>query len=452
MTRTRGLRFAATFVAALSLTTMGVSSNDPASAVSTRPPNVLIVLTDDQRGGMRFLPEVRQFFGREGTKYSNGFANTPLCCPARATLMTGQYPHNHGVWTNRDWEKLNQDDTLQADLRAAGYKTAMFGKYLNHFPVRDQAPPGFDRFAVFHTGGEGTGYYSGGTWNINGRIKTVDRYTSHVLQNKSARFIRANTDEPWLLMLSVPAPHSPFIAEPRYESAPVGRWRGNPAVHESDRSDKPPWMSNFNGRLRQGTWLRRVQMRTLMSVNDMVGEVATALRETGQDRDTLAFFTTDNGYLWGEHGMLGKPSAYMPSIQVPFYARWPGRLGSGEVAPQLVSHIDMTATAYEAAGVTPEHELDGYSLLGPHRRERLLTEMMVPARGKLIPAWSAFVTASGDHYIEYRDGEAVVFQELYELDTDPWELRNVAPVRPEKVGSLSPLLQTERHCSGTTCP
>lgn len=439
---------AAAILAFLSLGPLVPGQRDVARA--QRLPNILIILTDDQRDGMRFLPEVTRFFGAEGTRFSRGFTNTPLCCPARATLMTGQYPHNHRVVGNSDWEALKQENTLQHDLQAAGYKTALFGKYLNHFPVATTGPPGFDRFAVFHTGGKDSGYYRGGTWNIDGTVRTVDRYTSHVLQNKGARFIRESTEEPWLMILSVPAPHSPYTAERRYESAPVPRWSGNPAVWETDRSDKPPWITRFEWDLNKGRVIRRKQLRTLLSVNDMVGEVTAALRETGQAENTLAFFTTDNGYLWGEHGMLGKPSPYMQTIRVPFYARWPGRFGAGEVADHLVSHIDITATAYAAAGVTPEHELDGYSLLGPHRRDRLLTEMMHTGKG--IPVWTSLLTVTGDHYIEYLQGEDVLYRELYELATDPWELENVATARPEKLGQLSPLLTVDRRCSGSTCP
>lgn len=452
MRRSRSLRI---LVAALVMLPLAGSIASPnGAAAAERPPNILIVLTDDQRDGMRFLPEVRRFFGRGGTRFTRGFANTPLCCPARATLMTGQYPHNHGVWSNKDWEKLDQQQTLQNDLHAAGYRTAIFGKYLNHFPVETTPPPAFERFAVFRSGGTGTdsGYYSGGTWNVDGNVGTVDTYSSHFIEQQSADFIRAESDAPWFMLVSLPAPHNPFTPEPRYASAPVGRWRGNPAVREKNRSDKPPWMSEFDAGVRRGRTMRRKQLRALMSVDDVVGSLSSALGETGQAENTLAFFTTDNSFLWGEHGMLGKPSPYLPSIKVPFYARWPGRIPARNSARRLVSHIDITATAYEAAGVAPEHQLDGYSLLGRHRRERLLTEMMVPAKGQTIPPWSSLLTRSGDHYVEYRSGEDLSFQELYELKDDPWELRNVAPRRLRKVAGLAALLSAVRACRASSCP
>jgi arylsulfatase A-like enzyme len=135
---------------------------------------------------------------------------------------------------------------------------------------------------------------------------------------------------------------------------------------------------------------------------------------------------------------------------VPFYVRWPGHFSAGGVKRHLVFHVDITATAYDAAGVVPLHDLDGYSLLGSHRRHRLLTEMLITA--KRIPPWSSLLTASGDDYIEYRTGDEVLFRELYELAEDPWELRNIAPKRPGKRAQLSALLSADRHCAGAACP
>jgi arylsulfatase A-like enzyme len=449
MVRRNGRRFIAAMVAVLSVGVLSpvVEPRDSIAQTDTRP-NVLIILTDDQREGMHVMPQTRSFFGRFGTEFSEGFANTPLCCPARATLMTGQYPHNHGVHGNNDSSRLDPNNTLQADLQAAGYRTAIFGKYLNGFPVEQMGPPGFDRFAVFKT--PARGYYGGGTWNVNGTVQTLTRYTSHVLRDKGVRFIRANKDRPWLMILSVPAPHRPFVAERRYAKARVGTWAGNPAVFETNRSDKPPWVSEYNMTLKKGRYLRKRQLRTLLSVDDMVGGVRSALRETGQARETLAFFTSDNAYLWGEHGMSGKTAPYMQTIKVPFYARWPGNFGRGRVDRRIVSHIDITATAYEATGVEPEHELDGYSLLGTYRRQRLLTEMA--AKAKHIPIWSSLLTAAGDHYIEYRSGDEVIFRELYELGVDPWELRNVARERSDKSAELAALLAVDRLCTGALCP
>lgn len=417
------------------------------AAAATRP-NILIIVTDDQRDSMGVLPNVRRFFGDGGTKFTRGFTNTPLCCPARATLMSGQYPHNHRVTSNHDYVDMNTEHTLQDDLRVSGYRTAIFGKYLNHFPVAEEEPPGFDRFAVFQSGGDGTGYYSGGTWNINGNVGTVSTYSTNLIERKGERFIRANDGRPWMMILSVPAPHRPLTAERRYRDAPVRPWKGNPAVFERDRSDKPPWVRKFDVTYRKGRRIRRAQQRTLMSVNDLVGTIKETLRSTRQTRNTLAFFTTDNSYLWGEHGMGGKPSAYIPSVKVPFYVRWPGHFGAGDVRRRLVSHVDITATAYKAAGVEPNHVLDGYSLLDPHLRRRLLTEMLSGA--KSMPPWSALITRSGTHYIEHHSGGEVAFRELY-LKDDKWELQNVAGTQPGKVARLSALLGSAMECAGN-CP
>jgi arylsulfatase A-like enzyme len=425
------------------------SADDPSTA--TTRPNIIIILTDDQRAGLSVMPATRRFFGGGGTRYTRGFANTPLCCPARATLMSGQYSHNNGVTGNHSWKALDQQDTLQADLSADGYRTAIFGKYLNLFPVADRDPPYFDRFAVFHSGG-GSDYYRNGTWNIDGSVTDEVGYSTTLIRRRGVSFIRNNTDRPWFMILSVPAAHMPRTPEPKYADARFGGWDGNPAVRERDRSDKPPWVRSMDLSLDRARVVRREQFRTLLSVDDLVGEVASAIRDTGQSRRTLAFYVTDNSYAWGEHGMFGKPSPYMPGLKMPFYARWPGRLEAGAADGRLVAQADITATIYDAAGIAPEHTLDGRSLLGSEKRDRLLLETL--SVSKKIPQWRALVTAAGFHYTQYySDSGKLIYRELYDLRDDPWELRNLTANGPTvRSKRLATILRNVKDCAGTSCP
>ena len=418
------------------------------SPVATRP-NILIVVTDDQRGGLSVMPQTRIFFGDGGTRFSRAYVTSPLCCPSRATLMTGQYPHNHGVRGNHGWKHLDQRDTLQYDLSQEGYHTAIFGKYLNWFPISKRAPGYFSDYGVFYTGG-GAEYYRDAMWNLGGRIDSRADYSTDLIADEADRFIRER-HRPWLMIVSVPAPHAPRTPEPRYADAPVGGWRGNPAVLEEDREDKPPWVRRFDVTIEQGRRIRREQLRTLMSVDDLVGRLRRALVATQQAKETLAFFVSDNGYLWGEHGLVGKPAPYLQTLEIPLLARWPGHFERGARARRLVSLADIAATIYDATGMDPGHKLDGHSLLRRHIRRQLLIEMGSRAKG--APPWRALITRDGSHYIEYHEGRRIVYREFYNLRSDPWENSNLAVGNPPpQAQRLSKLLRRIKRCHGNGCP
>lgn len=445
--------FAVIAAALLAGSCVGVYGDDPRAA--KRPsapadaPNILIIMTDDQRGGMGVMPETRRWF-RTGTRYANAFATTPLCCPSRASILSGLYVHNHGVIENEHdaWKELDADKTIPVYLQEAGYETALFGKYLNRFPV-DLSPPGFDRWALKETD-QKVAYY-GGEWSIDGDIRRVDRYSTDFVARHGERFIR-NTERPWLMFLTVASPHYPFTPEPRYEDAPVGRWRGNPATREADRSDKPPYVQESSTTLARQRRVRRRQLQSLMSVDDLVARVREALEETGQEEDTLAFFMTDNAFTWGDHGLDIKTVPYMDSIRIPLYARWPGRIPAGGVDDRLVANIDIAPTVMDAAGLDPPSPMDGRSLLDGYARDRLLTENLYPF--KQAPRWAGLVTHDR-HYIEtYDEGGVATWHEEYDLTADPWELENLlwdgartAP-SPQMAGQLA----ADRSCRGAGCP
>jgi arylsulfatase A-like enzyme len=427
------------------------------------PPNVLIILTDDQPvDSLTVMPETRKWFRRRGTDFPSAFVTTPYCCPSRASISTGLYTHNHGIRRGlrmRGNADLDHTLTVEYQLRnQAGYRTAFFGKYLNGWDL-SQDPPHLDTWAVFPNSSP-HGYY-GAEWNVDGRREVVETYSTEFIRRRGVRFIRGNADRPWLMYLSTAAPHPPYQAEPRYENAEVGGWRAfrrnNDAVGKVDVSDKHPMVAQRSRGLRPARRKRREQLRTLMSVDDLVGSVMQTLGETGQRRNTLAFFLSDNGYLWGEYGLTGKLLPYTRSVQVPLFMRWPqGRVAEGVKDRRLVANIDLAATIYDAAGIEDAPRTDGRSLLDDGwDRDRLHFDFY-EAHGR--PTWAS--TRTRDHlYIEwYEDDEGtrLSFREYYDLRNDPFLLDNLF-ARPRAARDLdgpglAAQLAADRECRADTCP
>jgi len=425
-------------------------------------PNVLVIVTDDQRAGdtMFAMPKTRHYFQREGVKYPNGFSVTPLCCPSRSTILTGRYAHNTGVHRNVLPDDLDVTTFFARLLHRAGYQTGLVGKLLNSWPVT-KTPPYFDRWAL-----GGTPYFDP-RFNVNGTLESVRGYATRVMARFSLRFLRRFEEKddsaPWLLYVAPHAPHQPWIAEKRYANAPVPRWAGNPAVFERDRSDKPPSFSNIHFSLSQGRRVRRNQLRTLMSVDDMVGRIFKSLHRLGERRNTLAFYLSDNGYLWADHHLGGdrntagqKRLPYTPSVRVPFYARWPGHFPKGARDPRLTGTVDIAPTVLDAAAISPDPTkppLDGRSLLEPDTRDRILLEYWQGHASPWIQTWASIRTRQYQYVEYYGDDEATkIFREYYDLVTDPWQLRNLLadgdPSNDPDLTALSAQLAADRACVG----
>ncbi len=434
-----------------------------ATATVADRPNILIILTDDQRiGTMDVMPATLRRFADQGATFPHAFATTPLCCPSRSSIFTGRFAHNHGVQSNARHapDVLDQKTTVQRYLQDAGYRTALFGKYLNLWPVVDN-PPHFDRWAITSPSHHSSGYY-GGTWNVEGTARTVDRYSTDFIEEQGVRYIsdQESTDgQPWFLELAVYAPHLRAVPEPAYADAPVPTFHPNPAIRESDRSDKPRYVRrSIPAAMRGIEATRRKQLRSLMSVDDLVATVFRTLAATGELDHTLAFFLSDNGFLWGEHGLRAKMHAYDPSIRVPFYMRWPGHVRSGSVDNRFVANIDIAPTILAAAGLPQDTAtpMDGRSLLDPSwRRDRILTEYWRPNPAD-PPTWASLRTRRY-HYIQYdRPDGTIAFREYYDLTNDPWELTNLLhdgkPANDPPLGAIQAQLAKDRTCAGAACP
>jgi arylsulfatase A-like enzyme len=423
-------------------------AGSPSAAANGRP-NVLVVMTDDQRadGTMDLMPATRQWFENGGTRFSQFFATTPLCCPSRASVLSGRYTHNHGVRTNTLASVLDQRFTIQAYLRAAGYRTGIFGKYLNSWNLL-QNPPSFDDWAITVSG------YSPIRVNENGTVKTVTQYATSYIRDNAVRFIQESESQdatPWFLNLWTTAPHSPFTADTNYQNASVPPFSPNPANSEADKRDKPPHVQYASVDTPTLESERAKQLRTLFSVDDMVQTVFETLEATGETSNTLAIFLSDNGFMWGEHGLWAKGEPYDPSVRVPMYMRWPGHVLPGATDNRMAGNIDIAPTiAAAVGGIASPMPMDGRSLLDTMQtRTRLLTE---------LHAWAALRTPTS-HYVEHYDSaepSRIVHREYYDLVADPFELENLLAdgnaANDPPAAALSEQLAADRDCSGATCP
>ena len=434
----------------------GYGPEPVAAQTALERPNVLIVLTDDQRTGLSSMPDTKRFF-RDGTAFPNAVVTTPLCCPSRVSILTGLYAHNHGVHDNQgnNLAGIDHESSLPAYLKGAGYRTAYFGKYINGWPYAH--PPYFDEFAL-----QRKGWYYNVEWNVgtadgDREIKTVDTYSTDFLTRQSTSYLNRSEsvdDQPWFMTVGLLAPHGPYTPEKRYRGAHVGPWKGNPAVFEKDMSDKPPHYrhkSSFESR----HWVRRGQLRTLMSVDDLMARLDRTLSSLGEKKDTLVFFLSDNGFLWGEHGFVGKTVPYTPSVKVPFLMRWPGHT-SVRTDPRLVANIDIAPTILDAAGILQKLDkpMDGKSIFSSEPRERILIEWL---REDTV-AWGSLLTESYQ-FIEYYMPNRVTpsWREYYDLLFDPHQLESllgeiVPGETPTWATALSRQLAADSRCKGATCP
>jgi arylsulfatase A-like enzyme len=434
-----------------------------AGRASAQPPNILIVLTDDQRAAdtMWVMPKTTRYFERQGVDYPNAFSVTPLCCPSRATIFTGRYAHNTGVKSNGPPHAFDTTTVVTRLLQGAGYQTGLVGKFLNSWPLSDP-PPYFDRYAL------GGSPYEDPRFNVDGSLRAIPGYSTRIEQRFSLRFLHRfeeNDRAPWFLYIGTHAPHHPWQPEPKYAHVKLPQWAGNPAVFEKDLSDKPPFVQAAHRfGIDDGRKVRKHQLRTLMSVDDMVGKVFTTLGKLHERGRTIAFFLTDNGYLWADHHLGGdrqsggqKRLPYTASVRIPFFVRWPDHLPAGTSDPRLTGTLDIVPTILEAAGIAPDPAgppLDGRSLLQPDVRDHMLFEYWHGRNSGWIPSWAS-LRGRGYQYIEYydTDNSTITFREYYDMAADRWQLDNLladaSPGNDPHVAALSAQLAADRTCVGT---
>ncbi len=438
-----GLRAGLAFALAAGTLVLAATRPAPASNPDLRP-NVVLILTDDQApGSVPHDPPAMPAFqamvedpSEHWVWFPNAFLSTPLCCPSRASILTGRSDLRTGVRTNHDGHLLDPTDNLAAWLHDAGYRTALIGKYLNGYPFDGQplVPPGWDRWLVKRQGAQSTAYYDHVLLDQGFPVPSGDApdgYLTDVLAEAAVSFIEGTpADRPFFLMVTPTAPHRPWTPAPRHRGAFAGvRLVEPPSVGEEDVSDKPAWVRALppldEGRRKQLAGVRVRSFETLLAVDDLVAGIVRALEERDLLGRTAIFFLTDNGFSLGEHRWLGKTCPYEECIRTPFFVRYPG--AAARAAPMLVSNLDLAPTIAELAGVSASDPVDGRSLVPV-----LEGEPVEPTAGLFldyvgdahVPGWSAIRTEALV-YVEYVTGE----RELYDLagylgPADPYELEN----------------------------
>jgi N-acetylglucosamine-6-sulfatase len=450
------------------------SQSEAATQQRVNRPNVVVIMTDDQTvESVRVMSNVRALLAAQGVTFDNNFATFPLCCPSRATFLTGQYPHNHRVLGNAPpnggYDRLDHTNTLPVWLQRAGYATVHVGKYLNGYGrVRQtEIPPGWTEW--YGSIDPSTYRFYNYTVNENGRLVTYATtqadYQADVYTRRATDIIRRFAADPRPLFLSVAylAPHSGGPREPddpRNQATPVPAPRHRnvfstaalpmpPSFNEADVSDKPTGirMRPLIGPARINGIRENYQQRleSLLAVDEGVAEIVRALEAAGRLGRTYIIFTADNGFFHGEHRVpAGKTLVYEPSIRVPLIIRGP-RIPHGGRRAQLAGNIDLAATIADAARIRPGRASDGRSLL-PMARDRLLFS----GRDILLetPTYAAIRTPRWV-YVEHANGD----RELYDLIRDPHQLtsQHANPAAQATRVDLAARLTQLRGCSGATC-
>jgi N-acetylglucosamine-6-sulfatase len=415
-------------------------------------PNIIFILVDDLRWdelgitGHPFLktPHIDRI-GSEGARFRNAFLTTPLCSPSRASFLTGQYAHTHGITDNVDRSVASHKlITFPLLLQQAGYATAFIGKW--HMGNDDSPRPGFDRWVSF----KGQGSYLNPEINEDGRDVNGRGYITDLLNGYAVEFIRRRRDKPFLVYLAHKAIHPElmqhgdgsvnlaeaerFIPAERHSNLFAGKKiprrpsamrppTGKPALQRTKRDLHSSAVSSDEvvlGRL-----------RSLMAIEDGVGEILKALHETNQLDDTVIVFASDNGYFYGEHGLnIERRLAYEESIRMPLLVRYPRLIKGGTIRDEFALNIDLSPTLLELAGLSPPTTVEGRSLVpllkgldSDWRRSFLIeyySDKVFPWIQKM--GYKAIRTGRWK-YIHYVELEGM--DELYDLKADPYEMRNI---------------------------
>lgn len=440
-------------------------------------PNIVIVLTDDLDFSlMPYMENTNRLIAKEGATFTNYFVTSPLCCPSRASMFRGQYPHNTNILENSPgfmnyFRNGRETETIATWLNNKGYKTALEGKYLNGYPVgagRNYVPPGWtDWHAFIYQTSEGTFYYDY-KMNENGPIvqygKSPQDYSTDVIKKQSINFIDQSIAEasPFFILISVSAPHGPSTPATRHADLFPGLvYPKKPSFDEKDTSDKPTVTytaaaagDEFDQYDADVLFRKRVQ--TVQAVDELVGDVIHLLEQKGKLENTYIIFTSDNGFHLGEHNIpSGKGYPYEEDIHVPFFIRGPGIQPNSQIT-QMSANIDIAPTVTEMAHVKSADFIDGRSLmpfLYPQVgveipwRKGLLMETGYMGQGT-YPLVYRGVRTETFIYLEYENGEL----EYYDLVADPYELNNAAKtLDPATLASLHAWVDQLKKCRADEC-
>jgi len=413
-----------------------------ATATPTAKPNVVLIVTDDQRFDTLWsMPNVRSLLVDHGVTFTNGIVANALCCPSRANILKGAYSHTTRVYQNAGtfgpFGAFDDRSTVGTWMRGAGYRTALMGKYFNGYTEARAAyvPPGWDRWVAFATTDVGGGRYYDYTLSINGSSRYYGTapadYSTDVLTGFADSFIRGTPARTPLYLHFTPyAPHEQATAAPRHLNTFANLAPARPPnFGEPDVSDKPTYIRNLAP---METWsinrvdtIRRKQYQSLQAVDEAVARLVDALADTGRLANTMIVFTSDNGFLWGEHrwgttGPHNKQVPYEESIKVPYVVRYDPLTSTPRIDPSLVMNIDLAPTFTALAGVAAPGS-EGRSLLPILRTPTTAwrNDVLVEHHLTDVPSYCA-VRSTTATYVRYGTGE----EEFYPLAIDPYQLQN----------------------------
>ena len=484
---TGSLKKAALVAAACLVLPVAPAAGAPArgAQVDARP-NIVVIMTDDQTDkSMKVMRNLNNGVRRRGTTFTQAISTYPLCCPSRATYLTGQYSHNHGVLHNAGpfggYVRLDNTNTLPVWLQQFGYRTIHLGRYLNGYGTQNpditEIPPGW---TDWHSTVDPTTFnYTSWRMNENGvlsdkpDLEHPGEFQTDFLGRRAAELIgeAAPSPQPFFLSLTFPAPHS---GTPRDPDDPVGLRTPSPAPRhrnyfsssplprppnfdESNVYDKPQIVAD-RGRIR-GPVLAAVQenyqqeLESLLSVDDAIGNLLLALGRANELENTLVIFTSDNGFFHGEHRVRSeKILPYEPGIKVPLAMAGPG-VPRNKRLNQLVGNIDLAPTVLDAAGAKPGRIQDGRSLLELTRDPSIeLGRELVIENGQGVNSIPMFRALRNNRFLYVTHGTTGE-TELYDMRSDRYQLRNLedrdsyAAVQ----NVLARRLRSLKHCRGLRC-
>lgn len=425
-------------------------------------PNMIVILVDDQRWdtidathspmpaiGMPAMPATYSRLAGEGVTFTQAVVTTPICGPSRGSFFTGLHTHRHGMLANAGLfgpQNFADGDTWATRLDEAGYRTGFMGKYANAFtdlwtPGVDEPyiPPGWDEFYVFDH--PQSVPQTGFSMVENGVVVSYDTpdqpYSTDLLGQKALDFIDESVEQtpdvPFALWLSTTTPHYPWDPAERhlgaFDQLQVVLY---PNAWEEDVTDKPPWLASYPTaptgiQVFGHRNFRARQLEMQLSTDEMVAALLDRLEAHGIGDDTIILYVSDNGHGWGEHRWATKGCPWEECLRVPMLLRYPRLIPGPRTEKALVANVDLVPTLLGLAGADMADDLDGVDL-----GDALRGVAAVPERDVLFETYAgtnltyAGVRADGLKYLVYRNG----FEELYDLEADPWELDNAA-LKPE---------------------
>jgi len=448
-----------------------------AAATGARRPNIVFVLANDLAWNLvPYMPNVLRM-QQEGVTFTNHFVTDPSCCANRASILTGQYPHDHGVFgatgaaggyrsfTNR----RNEGATSAAALEAAGYRTALIGQYLHgYLPARHPPPPEWTSWAAVGNAYRGFGY----AINQDGkllRFGTRDEdYLTDVLGRLATRFVRSNAQAPFLLIVAPIAPHAPYTPAPR-DAAKLADVKAprTPAFDAAPDRNAPSWLGSQEALTRADVEAIdrdfRKRAQAALAIDALVGELRAAIAASDAADNTYFFFSADTGFHMGEHRLRpGKMTPFDTDIRVPLVVTGPG-VAAGTIVDEIVASVDLAPTFAEIARAATPSGVDGASLVPFLRGEKIAdwrgaaliehrgpvsdaADPDLPAAGSGNPITYQALRAKAWLYVEYADGDKV----FHDLATDPHELANAyASLSATSKKALREALGAARICHET---